>query len=234
MPECNNSRIKYLIYLVGAFIALGPALYAYPYVIQASYNQTVWIYSQFPDSPSKKYQTFASISGTIVALIGILAAVMTFWLSAKATRKAQKKQHTITVLLDSRLSEEFQKINTARKFIFPPGETISWDSYNKARDSLYLDNEILSCERRGADALVALLNHYEFLAVGISEGDLDAAMLKKSLRGIMCRLVSDSRNVIAGFHRKGHKKAYQHLIPLYAEWRDKDATDEIEIQLNSS
>ncbi len=183
------------------------------------------VYQQFPENPSPRYITFATILGAIVALIGVIAALLTFTISSRANRVAQRKQHTITILLDTRLSDQFQIINTMRKAVYPPGETVDTTVFYADYKAPYAPaRNSATCRRRGAEALVSLLNYYEFLAVGLDQGDLDETMLRKTVRGIMCRLVDDAREVIASERRK-NDKTFEHLAALYADWRDPDAVD---------
>lgn len=183
------------------------------------------VYERFPENPSPRYITFVTILGAIVALLGVIAAILTFAISSRANRVAQRKQHTITILLDTRLSDQFQMINTMRKAIYPPGETVgSAVFYPDYRAAYAPAKNAATCRRRGAEALVSLLNYYEFLSVGLDQGDLDEAMLRKTLRGIMCRLVDDAREIVAAERRK-NGRTFEHLAALYADWRDPDAVD---------
>lgn len=49
-------------------------------------------------------------------------------------------------------------------------------------------------------------------------------MLRKTLRGNMCRLVDDARLIIHQ-EQKINIKTFEHLTALYARWRDPLATD---------
>ncbi len=69
-----------------------------------------------------------------------------------------------------------------------------------------------------------MLNYYEFLALGIETGDLDEDMLRRSVRGIMCSLVDDARQIVAELNRRD-RKTYGELIRLYNRWRSESALD---------
>lgn len=83
------------------------------------------VYHLFPETPSNRYRTFAALSGTIVAVFGVGVAVLTFILNARSSRRSLTKQHTITILLESRLSDTFQRHNELRKRHYPPGQDIT-------------------------------------------------------------------------------------------------------------
>ena len=188
------------------------------------------VYAQFPETPAPQYSAFSTATGTIVAAISVIAAILTFWFSTRAARHAQRKQHTITVLLETRLSSEFQGTIEKRRAHFPEYTDVSfedWDQARKATAPADATPEVIHAQkikRDSALALTTLLNYYEFLAVGITEGDLDEDMLKKTLRSIMCNLVDDSRHLIAGM-QKVNPNTYEHLTILYGQWRKTDARD---------
>lgn len=193
-------------------------------------NQILDLYALFPQRPSPQYTAFLTASGTIVAAVSVIAAITTFVYSTRIARRAQRKQHTITVLLEQRFSAEFQSIVEKRRYKFPEYTDVTFDEWNAARTAQPKDPrqpkdvKDAAAQRDSALALTQLLNYYEFLAVGITEGDLDEAMLYKTLRSIMCNLVDDSRYLIAGM-QKIKPSTYEHLTALYADWRKHDARD---------
>ncbi|NOR31752.1 MAG: DUF4760 domain-containing protein [Sulfitobacter sp.] len=188
------------------------------------------VYALFPNNPNPQYTAFLTATGTIVAAISVVAAILTFWYSSRIARRAQRKQHTITVLLETRLSSEFQGTTEKRRAHFPEYTDVTFDDWNAARNATPWPGasskviDIYKVRRDSALALTTLLNYYEFLAVGIIEGDLDEDMLKKTLRSIMCNLVDDSRHLIAGMQQV-NPNTYEHLTALYGQWRKHNACD---------
>lgn len=187
-------------------------------------------YAYFPEQPDDRYKTFLAASGTIVGLFSVAAALLTFALSGVFARRAQRKQHTITVLLETRLSSEFQKTMEKRRYKFPEYTDVKFEDWDSARTCTAANPDDIGLaedtkrQRESALALTQLLNYYEFLAVGITEGDLDKAMLRKTIRSIMCNLVDDCRDLIAGMQRT-NPSTYEHLTALYNEWRKEGALD---------
>lgn len=172
-----------------------------------------------PDNPTGEHRILVSLLGiataTITALvttgIGLFAAYRTYRRTAEANARAQRKQHTINILFQSRLSEYFQTTNALRKEVFPTDQDIYLDDWKAARAEA-------GKPREGAEALQQLLNYYEFLSVGIDQGDLDKELLHKSIRGIMCNLVDDARFMIAEL-RENDPNTLVYLAQLYEEWR---------------
>ena len=170
-----------------------------------------------PDEPDGEFRVLVSLFGiaasALTAVGGILFAVFSYFRNAKRAEASQRKQHTINILFQSRLSEYFQKTNSLRKEIFPTDHDIYLDDWKAARAQE-------GKSREGAEALQQLLNYYEFLAVGIAQGDLDKDLLRQSIRGIMCNLVDDARFMIAEL-RRNDRKTLEFLVALYDDWRDE-------------
>lgn len=198
------------------------------------HDQAVGFQDFLPTSPSETYKTaislFAILIPSVIAALGVLLGVVTYKLSTRNAALERKKQHTITILFETRLSEQFQNANKLRQKVFPKYTDISFDDWNTARltpvPTTGSPEQIAAAQLKidGAEALTMLLNYYEFLAVGVSVGDLDEELLRKTIRGIMCNLVDDARDLIAEFRRK-NPKTYANLIELYENWREKDAKD---------
>lgn len=190
---------------------------------------TATLYAHFPNDPSTRYQTFSGVAATIVAMVGVVSAIATFILNARAQRRAQRKQHTISILLEMRLSERFATLHSQRSTVFPEYQDVLFEDWNAARIAKPRDDSTAAIKTEsslnaGAHALTSLLNYYEFLAVGIIQKDLDPDLLKNTLRGIMCNLVDDSRLLIAAM-RARNPKTYEHLVQLYDDWRIPGSKD---------
>lgn len=158
----------------------------------------------------------------MATLAALFFGVFSFFYRSHEAEAQSKKQHTIKMLFDTRLSSEFRRHLELRKLHFPEGEHVDpakFTSFLKAqRDTTLSDDEALS-RRQSAEALRSLLNYYEFLALGIARGDLDEDMLKGSIRGIMCNLVTDCVHIIVDIQEE-NPRGYEHLARLYNAWRD--------------
>lgn len=195
-------------------------------VIAAAFLPEIW--ASFPNTQDTRFTNGLALISATVGLGGMAFAIYSFRASAEAARLQQKKQHTITILFESRLSPELREANTTRKAVFPVGTDISYEVWNNAYRRLNLPPnakpEEADRQNAAAEALVTLLNYYEFLALGIKLDDLDPDLLKGSIRGLMCNLVDDARFVIAHL-RAINGKTYENLAELYDDWRDPTARD---------
>ncbi|WP_422033509.1 DUF4760 domain-containing protein [Roseovarius sp.] len=173
--------------------------------------------ARIPSEPSEQYKTlvalFAIAASTLTAVIGIAVAIWTYWRTSAKAQSDRRKQHTITILFETRMSDHFQSLHPERAACFPEYTDITYKQWRRVRET-----------RRGsADAVTKLLNYYEFLAVGLDQGDLDEMLLDQTVRGIMCNLVDDAKWLIARL-RMVHPQIYKNLADLYEDWRDTSGT----------
>lgn len=153
-------------------------------------------------------------------LSALLFAVFSFFYRSEETERQSRKQHTIKILFDTRLSAEFRQHLERRSWYFPEGTEVSVAKFKRCLKAPTKHGKP-SPNRQSAEALRALLNYYEFIALGLKTGDLDEDMMKGSIRGIMCRLVADSVLVIR-WYRTLDQRTFQHVTELYEKWKDAD------------
>lgn len=160
----------------------------------------------------------------VVASIAAAITLLTFFYNARLQRRQSREQHTIKILFDTRLSPEFRDWLDRRKDYFPETEVVPHEVYLAyLRPKGTIDAEALR-RRKCAEAIRSLLNYYEFIALGVKRRDLDEAMLRGSIRGIMCNLVGDCREIIDGERRRavdqrGNSQLLANLVWLYRRWR---------------
>lgn len=170
------------------------------------------------------YDNVIAALSVAVATFGLAAALATYVLTSRAQQRQARIRHSFDVLFQVRMSQEFRVQRERRHAIFPEDTEISWHDWKRARDGDLTTRHSRAEQRAGAEALLFLLNYYEFLALGIAMGDLDEEMLRRSLRGIMCNMEDDARFVIAGV-RGVNPLAYDNLCRLYESWRRDGARD---------
>ena len=146
--------------------------------------------------------------------VAAIIALATFLGNAHQQAVRDRKQHTIRMLMDARLSPVFRKLLKDRTIMFPPGTRIPVENYERIADW-----PAEGPERRSREALVAILNYYEFIAAGIYSGDLDEQLLRRTIRAIMCNLIDDARDLIVHFQRE-NPALYVHVVRLFNQWRD--------------
>lgn len=163
----------------------------------------------------------------LVPLTGIFFAIFALAFNAEERLIQSRKQHTIKILFDTRLSAEFRQHLEWRKQCFPETKIVDHETYFahlQAQRSVETSDETALERRKSAEAVRSLLNYYEFIALGIASGDLDADMMYQSVRGIMCNLVADMHLVVAEYRRR-NARTYRHLAALYRDWKDPDQPD---------
>ena len=159
---------------------------------------------------------------TLVSVAALSFAVFSFFLRSVQNEVQSRKQHTIKVLFDTRLSAEFRTMLELRREHFPLKVVIDPKKYRnflEAKRSETLSEQEATSRRRSAEALRSLLNYYEFVAFGVEMKDLDKELLRGTIRAIMCNLVQDARYAIAD-SQNDSPSHYEHLAKLYSEWRD--------------
>lgn len=126
------------------------------------------------------------------------------------------KQHTITTLLQSRLSATY--IENAR--------ALNKGFFGKHGELIPLtQEEVMNPPPEvNLQALNYMLNYFEFISVGIRHGDLNESVMRNSLRGIVCSVFCVAESYI---HAKRSdvrdptaSRTYEHLIWLHKRWRD--------------
>ena len=165
----------------------------------------------------------SSLPYIYTAVFGVVVTLMTVVVTVNATQEENRKQATLKILLEARVSEYFQKTQDLVIEYFPSNET---DCLKKLRDLSDSEDER---EQKAVAAVFEVLNYYEFIAAGIRQRNLDKKMLKNTIRRILCRLVFDMRDIIRDIRvNQKRTKSYQHLVAIYWEWVDKTHKDEFD------
>jgi hypothetical protein len=144
--------------------------------------------------------------------VAFAGAALTFtgWLTREFfALRALRKQHTVTVLLQSRLSTAFNEKYKIMLAKYPVTKGITPVAANDWDDAAKID---------AIEAVKYFLNYYEFIAIGIRTGDLDEDFLFLSLGGIVPNLWKLGENYIE-FARKKHGSVFENLEWLKNKWR---------------
>lgn len=142
-----------------------------------------------------------AVSGGVVTVIGVLIAG---WLSIHNSIR----QHTISTLLDSRLSGTYMHY----------ADILSrhYSDYESRRNN----NPALREEPTDKVDILALryiLNYFEFIAIGVKRGDFDEDTLRDSLRSILRKNVKMSMAWIR-LEQSQNPRLYTNLLWLYRRW----------------
>jgi hypothetical protein len=147
-----------------------------------------------------------------LAAVGVMAAVCGWLIAGIINLRNSIRQHTISTLLQSRLSATYMQY--ADKLSKHYGDYEARKAANPAMSEDATDNaDIL--------ALRYILNYFEFISIGIKRGDLDEAMLRDSLRGILLKNVQISMPWIKR-EQLQNSHLYENLLWLYQRWLSEE------------
>lgn len=145
---------------------------------------------------------------TLVVAAGVTSAMCGWIIAGMITLRNSIRQHTITTLLQSRLSATYMK--------YADDLSKHYTDYDKRRRANPALRE-LATDNVDLLALRYILNYFEFIAIGVKRGDLDEETLRDSLRSILRKNVSMSRPWIkAGQVDNPH--LYINVIWLHDRW----------------
>lgn len=180
-----------------------------------------------PGGPDNRLTTISVFLTPIVTAVGVIVALATWHRTHKLTIARSRKQHTIKILFETRLSDEFRLLHESRETHHPPFRDVTYEDWERLRDDIARagpNDRHLHQRKESLTSLLELLNYYEFLAIGIRMEDLDEEMLRGTVRSMMCNLVDDCRDLIAGL-RVHSPTAFDNLCWLYDRWRDPERVD---------
>lgn len=146
-----------------------------------------------------------------VTIVGVYLAAVGWLTSAIVTVRNSVKQHTITTLLQTRLSATYmERAKKALDFYsngnYSPRSPAPSQAIKAASEKFEIEY---------------VLNYLEFLAVGVRCADLHEDVLKKSMRGIVVRFTKTSEHYIADLRQQHGPATYDNLVWLYVRWHNQ-------------
>lgn len=174
-------------------------------------------------SPSEMSQKSLEMLGYSIAAT---VAIFGWFIQHQLTRQHNKVSHSLNILLQMRVSEEFQKhMKQANKFYSSrTRHKISDADMTKYHSEDELDDKIKSIESH-----IYLLNYYEFLAYGIKSGTLDEELLFQTLGGIVIGHFDRAEAVIKKA-RESSPKIYESLVNLEDRWKIRRQYDDTRLK----
>lgn len=148
-------------------------------------------------------------------LIGLLAGIAGWVCSSYVTLRNSTKQHTFNIYVQSRLSsayvETMKRVNVRFFAIGCVSGPIPFDVFSDPENAEIMHD------------IGIVLNYFEFIAVGILNGDLDESTLKKIMRGIIDNICSKA-SLYIDFVRDpkngvGGARSFEHLLWLNERWK---------------
>lgn len=136
-------------------------------------------------------------------VVGAALATVGWLYTARRQRSLMRKQLTFNALLNVSFNKDYQEAL---------GEVGKYAQQG-------LPPDINSNHHELRFKVKYLLNHYEFLAAGIRNGDIAEVLLQFSEKGTVIRLVEISEEVIKASRDTRRKSTYEHIEWLYERWR---------------
>ncbi len=148
-----------------------------------------------------------SLPAVVGVLFGATLATIGWLYTARRTRSLLRRQHTFNALLTVTCNVTYQAAhNRIRSMIRAKSvPDLPLDGDNQTRDDLSM-----------------LLNHFEFLAAGLRNGDMAERLLRDSDRGTIIGLVEAADSFIQKVRNSRQRKAiFEHLEWLHDRWQEK-------------
>ena len=162
-----------------------------------------------PEQPSDIFDQIVASPNALVLMAGIVFATCGWLYAARRQRTTMRKQHTFNALMAATFENKYQDaLDDCRQHlsagVFPD---LSDGQNEQLRKSVRF-----------------LMNHYEFLAAGIRNGDIHEKLLKDSERGTVVRLFETAENcgyVTTVRNRRKRQTIFEHLEWLYERWEER-------------
>lgn len=149
----------------------------------------------------------SSMQPSIAVLIGAGCATLGWLYSARRARTLSKKQHTINVMLQAAFSEKFREALEEISPILRGG-----DCPDLLNDSDPNSQKLYKTFR-------FVLNHYEFVAAGLRNGDFDEGLVRDSERATIMRSFEACQETIFALRNTRKRQTiYEHLDWLHSRW----------------
>lgn len=151
----------------------------------------IWLYTKIPEEQSIHF--ILSCISLLIAWFATLGWTTTNYLNFIN----QRKNHTMQVLMLQKESEVFHIHSRNINKYFNLRNEISieeWETIQEDKNSDDQDTAELAMDKY--TSVIYMLNYFEFISLGINNGDLDSSMMRKSYRAVMKTFYYFSKNVI--------------------------------------
>lgn len=167
----------------------------------------------------------ATMSTQTAILLSGGAATIGWVYTAKQARLLARKQHTLNVILQTNMNEDFIKKrilvsnyikNELRRN--NDSDTSKSTAKNNKTGEKYDITDIPEVDRA---SIRAFLGHYEFLSAGLRNGYFDEKLMKDSERATYVNLFSSFNGYIYDLRGSRKRQAlYEHLEWVYDRWEE--------------
>lgn len=148
-----------------------------------------------------------------------------------------KRSHTLNIILQQRLSQEYHKNVTNVADVYPltigsiPEDDVK--AYLNRHSTEQGEIEFSDDKIKAVRSTLFLLDLYEFICEGIKQGDLDEEVIYESIGGTILRNVKRSKYlidaIVIGKYGEAIPKGFKTLLKYNACWSDKHAAEEDEL-----
>lgn len=138
-------------------------------------------------------------------LTGASFATVGWVYTARRQRTLARKQHTITVILQANFNADFR----SAMMIMATAQATPCPC------DLAKNIEL-------KEAFQLIMNHYEFIAAGLRNGDFDERLIRDSQRATMLTIYEWGKDFIWGLRTSRRRQSiYEHLEWLHKRWETK-------------
>lgn len=188
------------------------------YIAISFFIMMVATYLVFRFQGTKDYQT------SLALFVSSCLLGAGWWVQATISSAAARKAHTVNTIMNQRNSELFINKNDNVIQIFPRKKTIHpvfseylMDPHNKKfKDAKFQDDFL-----EAAKDLSYVLNYYEFIAVGVINGDFDEKLIKECFLGILIGLEKRAYLVIQSAQKMQNSKTFESIVELVDRWSEQ-------------
>ncbi|MCI0431899.1 MAG: DUF4760 domain-containing protein [Rhodospirillales bacterium] len=141
-----------------------------------------------------------------VTFLGSAAIAIAGWIyTARRQRNLLRKQHTFNALLQTSFNEQYNDALKAVRPFTDHGKTVTKDADLSEQDKVQIR---------------FLINHLEFIAAGIRNGDIDERLFRDTERGTVLRLYASFETYIYQVRSERRRDAiYEHFEWLNDRWQ---------------
>ncbi|WAC59459.1 DUF4760 domain-containing protein [Brevundimonas sp. SL130] len=146
-------------------------------------------------------------------------ATLGWLIAASNQRTLSRKQHTLNLLMQMRHAEAYNRHHSALSLLSPGATPISAELLALMRDQRQPANE---GEKAFRTAAVYILNYWEFVCAALTVGDLDAELMRRTVRQHIVGYHSKFAAFIDAERAAGDRLVYQQLRAIANDWRSPD------------
>lgn len=167
---------------------------------------------------------FSSYQIALSILVSMTVVVIGWCIQSILSKKASRRQHTLNTILNTRISDIYQnhlkayssKISTDQH-IHPT--VARWFHYKSSDE---FEGVCVSDDVRNAvNGIVYVINYFEFISLGIKQGDIDEDLFRECFRGMLPGIEKRAFHLIREAQSK-NKEFFCAFVDLVDKWNEKN------------